>query len=229
MLIGIISDIHGNTEALRAVIAEMPDVDTLLVAGDIAGRAANLLELFELIDTKNCIFIKGNHEEMAVLYYENFGRDEKLGGLIQRIKDAPYEAEVSLGGKKILLTHGSPKDPKNEYIYPEYPDFDKFDDLGFDYIVLGHTHIPMIVRLKHTTIINPGSVGEPQASDPRPSFAVVDTETGKAEIHYLENYVEKKRLRYINPFRWGRYNVRRTKRENIGPDGEGNGRKIELL
>ncbi len=229
MLIGIISDIHGNIDALKATIAEMPDIDSLLVAGDIAGRAANLVELFEIIDTKNSTFIKGNHEEMAVLYYENFGKDEKLGKLIRRLKDAPYEIEVSIDDKKILLTHGSPNNPKNEYIYPEYSDFDAFDDLGYDYIILGHTHVPMIVRLKNTTVINPGSVGEPQASDPRPSYAVIDTETGKAEIHYVENYVEKNRLRFINPFRWGRYSVRQTKKEGFAPGDKGDETKIELL
>ena len=208
MLIGIISDIHGNDRALRATIDEMPETDMILLAGDIAGRAVDLKKVFDIIDENEIVYIKGNHEDMAVLYFDNFGKDETTRGLVERIKEAPYSMELSLDGKKILMAHGSPWNAKNEYIYPEYGDLSAFDTLGYDYIILGHTHIPMILRRENTTIINPGSVGEPQASDPRPSFALLDTESGDAGIHYVKNYLEEKKLRFITPFRWKSYDVR---------------------
>lgn len=208
MLIGIISDIHGNETALKAALDEMPDTDLILLAGDIAGRAVDLKKIFDIIDENNVICIKGNHEDMAVLYFDNFGKDEETRRLVERINDTPYSMELLIDGKRIFMAHGSPWNTKNEYIYPEYNDFKAFESLGYKYIVLGHTHVPMIVESGDVTVINPGSVGEPQASDPRPSFALLDTEADRAEIRYVKNYVEEKKLRFITPFRWKSYDVR---------------------
>lgn len=208
MLIGIISDIHGNEQALKATIAEMPETDLILLSGDIAGRAVDLKKVFEIIDENEIVFIKGNHEDMAVLYFDNFGKDDDvLRELVERINKTPYSMELELANKKIFMAHGSPWNIKSEYIYPEYGDFSAFETLGYDYIILGHTHIPMIVKSGNVTIINAGSVGEPLSQDPRPSFALLDTETDSAEIHYVNNYIEDKKLRYITPFRWKKYNI----------------------
>jgi putative phosphoesterase len=216
MRIGIISDIHGNTRALKATMEEMPATDVVLLAGDIAGRVAGLVEIFEIIDAYHMYFIKGNHEEMAILYQERFGTNGKVGELVRRLSDAPYRMELQFSGKKFLMAHGSPENPKSEYIYPEYPYFHRFEELGFDFIILGHTHVPMVVRSGVVTIVNPGSVGEPMADNPRPSYAVIDTETGSAKIFFVERYRETERLRYINPFRWARYSVMYRQNEKTG-------------
>jgi putative phosphoesterase len=207
MIIGIIADIHGNLPALTATLAEMPPTDSLLLAGDIAGRARELVEIFSIIDERRIVFVQGNHEEAAVNYFSLFGGDPALSSAISRIKGTPHRRDLVIDGKKILLAHGSPDNPKNEYIYPEYPGFANFSDLGFDYIILGHTHVPMVIRAGHVTVINPGSVGEPEARDPRPSYCLLDTGTGEIRIRYITTYVEKKRLKYITPFRWSRYTV----------------------
>lgn len=207
MLIGIIADIHGNLPALTATLAEMPETDSLFLAGDIAGRAHELVEILSIIDERRIVFVQGNHEEAAVNYYSLFGGDRALSSAISRIKQTPHRMDMVIDGKKVLLAHGSPANPKNEYIYPEYPHFGAFSGLGFDYIILGHTHVPMVIRENLVTVINPGSVGEPEAKDPRPSYCLLDTRTGEIRIRYITTYVEKKRLKYITPFRWSRYTV----------------------
>ncbi len=207
MIIGIIADIHGNLPALEATLDEMPETDCILLAGDIAGRAHELVEAFRIIDERRMIYVQGNHEEAAVIYYSLFGGNSALSSAISRIKETPYRRDMVIDGKKILLAHGSPGNPKNEYIYPEYPHFGRFAGLGMDYIILGHTHVPMVTRVGHVSIINPGSVGEPQAAHPRPSYCLLDTRTGDIRINYLTTYVEEKRLKHITPFRWSRYSV----------------------
>jgi putative phosphoesterase len=207
MIIGIIADIHGNLPALEATLAQMPETDSLLLAGDIAGRAHELVEAFRIIDERHMIYVQGNHEEAAVNFYTLFGGNPALSSAISRIKETPYRRDMVIDGARILLAHGSPENPKNEYIYPEYPHFGRFATLGFDYIILGHTHVPMVIRSHSVTIINPGSVGEPEAKYPHPSYCLLDTRTGDARIRYVTAYVEKKRLKYITPFRWSRYSV----------------------
>ena len=207
MIIGIIADIHGNIPALEATLAAIPETDSLLLAGDIAGRAHELVEILSIIDERHIVFVQGNHEEAAVNYFSLFGGDHALTSAISRIKQTPHRLDLIIDGKKILLAHGSPDNPKNEYIYPEYPGFSAFAGLGFDYIVLGHTHVPMVVRVGSVAVINPGSVGEPEAHNPHPSYCLLDTRTGSVEIRYVTSYVEKNRLKHITPFRWSRYTV----------------------
>jgi len=204
MKIGIIADIHGNIPALNAVLSQMPEVEMILLAGDLAGKASSLARVFRIIDEYNMIYIRGNHEEVAEDYFRRFGGDEETEKAIRRIGAVPASREVDAGGLHMLMVHGSPWNETSEYIYPEYEAFGRFDDLGYDCVILGHTHIPMVIDTGKTLIINPGSVGEPMVQDPRPSYAVLDTDERRAEIHRVPDFVETRRVRSVTPFRWGR-------------------------
>jgi len=204
MQIGIIADIHGNIPALNAVLDRMPEVEMILLAGDLAGKASSLVHVFRIIDEHNILFIRGNHEEVAEDYFRRFGGDEQTEKAVRRIAQVPAVREIDAGGLHMLMVHGSPWNHKSEYIYPEYGAFERFDDLGYDCVILGHTHVPMVIETAMTLIINPGSVGEPVVQDPRPSFAVLDTAERRAEIYTIPDYVETKRVRSVTPFRWGR-------------------------
>ena len=189
---------------MNAVLERMPDVEMILLAGDLAGRTASLVSVFRIIDEHNIICIRGNHEEVAEDYFRRFGGDEQTEEAIRRISRIPAFREIDAGGLHMLMAHGSPWNHKSEYIYPEYEAFERFNDLGYDCVILGHTHVPMVIDTGGTLIINPGSVGEPVAQDPRPSFAVLDTEERRAEIHRIPDHVETRRVRSVTPFRWGR-------------------------
>lgn len=204
MRIGIIADIHGNIPALNAVLEHMREVKMILLAGDLAGKTASLVDVFRIIDTYNIICIRGNHEEVAEDYFRRFGGDEETKNAVERIARIPAAREIDAGGLRMLMVHGSPWNHKSEYIYPEYEAFERFDELGYDCVILGHTHIPMVIDTGRTLVINPGSVGEPVVQDPRPSFAVLDTDELRAEIHRVPDHVETARVRSVTPFRWGR-------------------------
>jgi len=211
MLIGIISDIHGNEPALAATLDEMGDLDAFLFAGDLTGKATELAAVWRRLEKVPTTFIRGNHEDFALSYINLFNHDDDLAKIARRITATPERIDITIGGVAILMAHGSPWNPKSEYIYPEYNNFSRFEGLGYDVVILGHTHVPMIKQIGKVTIINPGSVGEPLASDPRPSYALLDTATKAAEIRYTQNYRENKRLRFITPFRWKSYDIRWTR------------------
>ncbi|MBI4344842.1 MAG: metallophosphoesterase family protein, partial [Euryarchaeota archaeon] len=85
----------------------------------------------------------------------------------------------------IYMVHGSPKNPLEEYVYGDAPDYqllEMFDHTRRDIIVLGHTHVPFIRRLGGRLVFNPGSVGQPRDGDPRASYAILDTEEREVEI-----------------------------------------------
>jgi len=65
-----------------------------------------------------------------------------------------------------------------EYVYPDTPVayLENLIEERKDYIILGHTHIPMVLHTGKGLFINPGSVGQPRDGDPRASFALLDTD-----------------------------------------------------
>lgn len=100
------------------------------------------------------------------------------------------------------VTHASPRHPIWEYILNTEVALANFDHFHTPYCIVGHTHVPRIYRLyrdsqtgqpictahapaydidislegDHRLILNPGSVGQPRDSDPRASYAFLDTE-----------------------------------------------------
>ena len=75
-----------------------------------------------------------------------------------------------------------------EYMKPETSDEEiqdmvneSMEPVEADFLVVGHSHIPMNRNLGNLTIINPGSVGQPRDGDIRAGCAIFDTESGKIE------------------------------------------------
>jgi predicted phosphodiesterase len=92
-------------------------------------------------------------------------------------------------GKKLLMVHGSPFEPHNEYIYPNSASLSRFGEIDADYIILGHTHYQMAERVGRALVINPGSAGE--ARDARNAFklsyAVLDSASGEVTFHDFQD------------------------------------------
>ena len=93
---------------------------------------------------------------------------------------------MKIEGTKISLFHGSPWDPLQGYIYPDYPGFGEFLRIDSDLFFLGHTHYPLYKKIGNKGIINPGSVGLPRNGDSRAQAAIFDSRSGVEFIK--ENY-----------------------------------------
>ncbi len=227
----IISDIHGNLEALVAVLQRIEEikVDEIICLGDIIGYGPNPLECLDLVMEKCQLVILGNHDQAAIFDPEGFnpvaqraiywtrGRleadttnlqksDERwdfLGGLPRRHDEGEF-----------LFVHASPRDPTNEYVFPDLIFerelmvimFNRFDKYCFH----GHTHIPGMIteRCEFITpeqndyifelgdtkcMLNVGSVGQPRDSDPRACFVVLDTDEKTVRYYRVDYDVEKTR------------------------------------
>lgn len=156
----IISDVHANLEALRAVLAEIEkeDIDSLLFAGDCVGYGPDPNECVELLMTKASRMIAGNHDWGAVGLTEvsNFNvyaraaiewtRDTLSRQNISSLCDLPLTERV-ITDSGIFLVHGTPKEPDQwHYFSFEYDakvDFRYFDE---QICFLGHSHVPFIVE-----------------------------------------------------------------------------------
>jgi putative phosphoesterase len=186
MKIGIISDIHAMPKALGRVLDDMPSVDRLLCAGDAISEYRFCAETVELLRQADVQCIQGNHELVLLgggnAHYLQKCRDTFPVEIIDFLATAPVSREYNDAGLALLMVHGSPWRPFEEYILPRSPQLAQFAQLPYDFVILGHTHVPMVQRVGSVTVINPGSCSQPRDGEPRGSYAILDTETRDVHI-----------------------------------------------
>jgi predicted phosphodiesterase len=180
LCIAIVSDIHGNVQALRACLAdaESKGAAQIWCLGDMVGYGARPLQCVELLRERSALVIRGNHEQ-AVLDGP-FGFNPLAAAAIRWTRAQAETAGEPLAWMRALpervdaphatLVHGSPAQPLDEYIFAE----DAIDHLphGVDYspklarsfrlidrpCFVGHTHVPGVIR-DDLTWATPDAVG----------------------------------------------------------------------
>jgi predicted phosphodiesterase len=81
--------------------------------------------------------------------------------------------EVAVDATKFYLVHASPSDPLFGYC-PEQSErwVDEVARIGADVLIVGHTHMPFVRTVGKTTILNPGSLGQPKTGRPFACYAL---------------------------------------------------------
>ena len=193
MKLGIIADIHGNHEALRIALDRMGDVDELLCAGDAVYQFRFSNEVMRMLRESDARYVLGNHEEVMLGTWGAHARS--AAGVDARemeyMASRPERIDTHIDGKSLAMVHASPWRP-HEYLYPNSPNLSRLAEVGTDFIILGHTHYQMALRVGRSLVINPGSAGE--ARDARNAFqlsyAVLDTATDEVSF---ENFADPTR------------------------------------
>ncbi len=197
----VISDIHSNYWALKAVFENISEVgvDQILCAGDVIGYGPRPNECCYLLQRLGGPTVMGNHE-FGVLNqdYRNFD----MYGNITVLWTASVLDKSSLTWlrslyrshgdhkKQLKMVHGYPEDKGDNpmskidvYLFPtdeigkgkqdkEY--IEKYlSNSGVNILVTGHTHKPYILPVNGKYAINPGSVGQPRDGDLRASYALI--------------------------------------------------------
>jgi putative phosphoesterase len=213
MKILIFSDIHGRVDNILPIFQENI-FDEYIFAGDFFGYFKGGREVIELFLEYNVKFILGNHDlyflrEIDPLWFKtkfsNFNidlisseeYDNRYGHLydsiqeiksfdIDFIKKANLTTRFCIDGLDFLVCHGSPQNPFDGYVYPDYEHFDNvFDSDKFDVLVLGHTHKSYIQEFKGRFILNPGSCTL-QRGNELPSYIEFDTIKKSVIIHNID-------------------------------------------
>ncbi len=187
----VVSDIHGNIEALRAVAAAEPGVDHVICLGDIVDYGPHPDATVAWVREHALTTVRGNHDNAV-----GFGVDCRSAPLFQRLsvesrkKTVPMMAEdalaflrglptrrsLAVGGRRLELLHAAPRDPLFQYLPATSVSEWKEAAAGIDadLILVGHTHLPVVVHLDRKRMVNPGSVGLPRDGDPRASYAIIE-------------------------------------------------------
>lgn len=202
----VISDIHANLSALDAVLAAAGPVDAVWCMGDVVGYGPDPNECIQrLMQIPNLTCLVGNHDAAVLDQFDvnAFNHEARQATRwTQRVITAenkqflfqlPDRAVVD----GITLAHGSPRQPRWEYLLDIPTAAANFDYFDTNFCFVGHTHVPLFFELDNESgettgqilqngdvpgmvnrmILNPGSVGQPRDHDPRASFAIFNSET----------------------------------------------------
>lgn len=206
MRLAVLGDVHGNALALAAALAgaAREGAEALCLTGDYVGYYYHPEEVFTLLDQWPKYMVRGNHEDMLA----RSGNDASFlagctarygsglrqalavldGERLAALRALPTRLDLEFEGRRVLLAHGTPWD-NDQYLYPDGPDeiWARVAAEGADFVLLGHTHYRIVRRVGATTVINPGSVGQPRDRCGGAAWALLDTATGEARL-FAEPY-----------------------------------------
>ena len=197
MRIAVFSDIHGNLQALDAVLDDIATQkpDAVYCLGDLVGYGANPTEVAARIRREGIPTIVGNYDdgvgfdrdECGCAYREEAERERGQrslewtkarvsADLKAYLRTLHGEIRFDADGKRVLLVHGSPR-KMNEYLFEDRP-LSSFQRLAAssnaDVIVFGHTHKPYVKEVEGVTFVNAGSVGKPKDGDWRACYVLIE-------------------------------------------------------
>lgn len=203
MRIGLISDIHGNSLALKAVLTALLDeVDQIMFLGDLCGYYPFVNECVSPWDEDRIVGVRGNHDQVLLDCWQSGTQPStdyraRYGSALKRtlqnlssssvslLQSLPLSRTLTLNEVVLALYHGTPWDPLEGRVYPDYDKWNRFSDVPGDVILLGHTHYPLAKRYRDKLIINPGSVGQPRDHAGRACFATLDVTSGVVQHHHV--------------------------------------------
>ncbi|MDN4494468.1 metallophosphoesterase family protein [Ureibacillus aquaedulcis] len=184
MKIAVISDIHGNLDALQAVLLDIKNrgIKEIYNLGDSLYGPLFPIETYRLLVKEKIQSIRGNCDRIlldsdtdnaTVQYVQDLlGEDQK-----EWISNLPFSLET----EDFYFCHGTPSSDVGyllEEMSPNGSMLKKTEDImelvkgiSQNIIFCAHTHIPRVVYLpNHKIVINPGSVGLPAYEDELPIY-----------------------------------------------------------
>mgnify|MGYP005845612601 CR=1 FL=1 len=186
MKIAILSDIHGNLEALRSAAR---DFDELWVLGDLVHYGPNPAEVVDFVREHAAVVVRGNHDHAAAT-----GEDPRCSAAFREmaratqaytgqvlsaaqkayLRELPLTARREADGKRFFLCHATPSD-LFRYLRADAAAWaEEAAAVKADILLVGHTHVPFTLNAGGLQVVNPGSTGQPKHGAPEACFALFE-------------------------------------------------------
>ena len=211
MRYAVLSDVHGNLEALEAVLADAAaHADAVVCLGDVVGYGADPVPCVERLAERAQAVVAGNHEHgvtglMDLAWFNTHARAAAEWTREQLDDDhsawlaaLPLTAQVA----DATLVHASPRQPDEwDYLVSAEDGFAAFDAFDTRVCFVGHSHLPgawslgssgreheggnidVTLDAGRRYLVNVGSVGQPRDRDVRAAYAVWDADARRIQIH----------------------------------------------
>jgi len=222
MINAIISDIHGNLEALNRVLEYLQEkgITGIYCLGDVVGYGPNPNECVELVKDNCKVVLMGNHDYAAIglANIEYFNEYAKISTYwtqdilseenLKYLKSLPF----TFTNDRYHLVHASPKNPSSwDYVLSVNDAKQQIREFDQNICFIGHSHVPVIFsdsdyyRKKNFLftkdqkyLVNVGSIGQPRDGDPRTCFVLYDDEQNSVEYVRLDYEIQKSYNKIIN-------------------------------
>jgi len=209
----ILSDIHANLQALEAVIEDAQargGFDVIWCLGDTVGYGPDPGPCLTLLRRYALLAVAGNHDFASVgkMGVEDFNYAAKAAVQYTTTKLTSEESDFLAGlplvalAEPFTLVHGTLRDPLLEYLLDQETAQATLEMLTTRYCLVGHSHLAFLYWADQSPpeffdfivdedysldgapwIINPGSVGQPRDRDPRPNYALYDSQKETIKRH----------------------------------------------
>jgi diadenosine tetraphosphatase ApaH/serine/threonine PP2A family protein phosphatase len=214
----ILSDIHGNLEALDAVLADAGGCyDRILCLGDLVGYGADPNAIVAWARGNVRTIVRGNHDRVCIGLepVDTYNPAAQASALWTQSELTPAHRDYleslprgPLFYEGVDLVHGSPAD-EDEYLLSIYqlPALHPF--LESQVTFFGHTHVQggflmaprgsgllppnlaLSIQSDYFYLVNPGSVGQPRDGDPRAAYALYSPEEHVVEFHRVAYDIDR--------------------------------------
>jgi diadenosine tetraphosphatase ApaH/serine/threonine PP2A family protein phosphatase len=221
----ILGDVHGNWEALTAVLADAAErgVTDYACVGDIVGYNPNPVECIDKIRELGSLVVRGNHDHYCSHDEDRqdlnpiaaaalaWTRDRLSDDHIAFLHDLPYVCD-SPGFEIVHATLYASEG--FDYVFGIFEALGSFSCQNTRVCFHGHTHVPVVfvedsgVTVCHFDTIalrpgcryfvNVGSVGQPRDGDPRSAYAVYDPAAGKIALHRVAYDVARTQRKIVD-------------------------------
>jgi len=220
MRVAVVSDIHGNLHALRAVLEAVAaeEVDAVWCLGDLVGYGPRPNEATALVQERAALCLVGNHDlgVLGRLDLDEFAPDAAESArwtqtvLLDESRAYLESLEPLAKLERAELYHASPRDPVWEYILSEEAARDALEATTAPIVLVGHSHIALAIVLADGELggglapaateidlagarwlVNPGSVGQPRDGDPRAAWLELDLDAPRAIFRRVPYPVER--------------------------------------
>lgn len=210
----LISDIHGNYSALKAVEHDMPDVENIIFVGDAVGYGPRPGRCLDWLRENTSLAVQGNHDRYVSeprnrlssklrTYSELVLNDEQKKWLENLPKNEEFE--------DYLITHSHPEDEvplfpggQSEKVFSRYIEhsnnINEFLE-KYNGVIFGHTHIQTKTQINRKEYVNPGVVGVPRPSNIvlgnrkialKPQYALFDSEKEDFRLRNIDFRIMEK-------------------------------------
>jgi putative phosphoesterase len=191
--IGLISDVHGDADALALAWGHLQalGIESVVCAGDVVGYGPCPDRVVAFLKEHKIPCVRGNHDRWAL--ERGLGRRDEFGGgtpsaeTLEYLRTLPFDLPLAGDGRTGIVVHGSPRSDMEFVSLPRYPSArlrQNLEELRVDLLIVGHTHQPMWYRCDRGLVVNPGAVisvsGRTKTSR---TFAVVDLAALSVTFH----------------------------------------------
>jgi predicted phosphodiesterase len=215
--IALISDIHSNEVALRAVLADIErvGVDQIVCLGDVANLGPQPNAVIEILAELACPCIMGNHDEFLldpalihsysqspqVIASTEWNRSRLSSAELGFLRSFERDREIALGAhSKLYLFHGSPRSNTEDLLATTPPD--ELDEMlaGAAATVMagGHTHIQMLRQHHGHLLVKDYVNGGPPTILSHAEYAIVEETAGTIDVGLHRVPLDGDKLRRAN-------------------------------